>query len=390
MWLLIALAGLTTIFLGWTLFGYFIYLWLAGMLKPFPRIAPPCDLPNMALIVPCFNEEKGILAKLENIRSLIYPRDRLQVIFADGGSTDATATILQQNLRPEEPYKILHCQGRGKIAQVNEALQDCEAEIVVNTDADAVFEPEALRWLAAEFAAAPEVAVVGVYSRPAQAMDLERYYWDAQNKGRLLESDAGSSSIVVAPGYAFRRRFLRAFPEDVVADDVYVAFLAHASGHRVVYSRCARASELRAPRTYAEFLAHKLRKSNAYLRESLRFLYRLPDMSPFAKVLFLTRLAQQLALPWLTLLWLFTTGSLLTLLRADVALACCLLLGGLFIATSRIFAHTRLPDTMRHYPFATMATGFIITCFILLVTAATYPFYRQGSVYQRLSPPGQN
>ncbi|MCX7935519.1 MAG: glycosyltransferase [Planctomycetota bacterium] len=340
----------------------------------------------MAVLVPCFNEEKDILAKLEDIRGLNYPRDRLRVIFADGGSTDATVAILEGNLRPDEPYEILRCQGRGKIAQLNEALQRCEAEIVVNTDADARLDPEALRWLAAEFAAAPEAAVVGAYCRPAQAMDLEIYYWDAQNKGRLLESDAGSASIVVAPCYAFRRQLLTALPEDVVADDVYVSFLAHAVGQRVIYSRQAQARELRAPRTSAEFLAHKFRKSNAYLRESLRFLYRLPDMPAFAKILFFTRVAQQLVLPWLTLFWLLTVGSLLTLFRVDVALACCILLGALFLATSRIFAHVRLPDTPKQHSFATMVRGYVLTCFILLATAIAYPFCRQGSVYQRLAP----
>lgn len=76
--------------------------------------------------------------------------------------------------------------------------------------------------LVAEFSADDSVWVAGAYCRPANAMDIEKAYWEF----RYMETNAMSSSIVTAPCYAFRRELLTAFPDDTVSDDVYIALLA--------------------------------------------------------------------------------------------------------------------------------------------------------------------
>ena len=72
--------------------------------------------------------------------------------------------------------------------------------------------------------------------------------------------------MVIACCYAFRRGLLDRFPEDVVADDVYVAALANTLGHRTTYCAKALVEELRTPQTLPELFTHKFRKSNAVLR----------------------------------------------------------------------------------------------------------------------------
>jgi cellulose synthase/poly-beta-1,6-N-acetylglucosamine synthase-like glycosyltransferase len=295
-----------------------------------------------------------------------------------------TRELLADAITEDEPFRVVACGPVGKIGQLNAVLPELRGEIIVNTDVDARLAPDALRWIAAEFAASESVSVVGAYCRPEGPLALERYYWDQQNKGRFLESDAGAASIVVAPCYAFRRTLLTAFPDDVVADDIYVAFLAHAERCGVVYSRKAMAVETRSPRGVSEFLPHKFRKSNAFLRESLRFLYRLPEMTGLGKTLLLVRTAQQLLLPWLLLFWLLTAGAILTLFRFDLVLFGAAFLFVLFGTTSVVFAGTRLPEPPRRYSLVTVAVGYVLTNFILMVTALSYPFFRQGSTYARL------
>src|SRR6202030_2665661 len=55
-------------------------------------------MPGVSIIVPAYNEEKVLPAKIENLRELDFPRERLQVIFVSDGSEDGTNQILQ-NLR---------------------------------------------------------------------------------------------------------------------------------------------------------------------------------------------------------------------------------------------------------------------------------------------------
>jgi poly-beta-1,6-N-acetyl-D-glucosamine synthase len=391
MWLLEFFFFLVTILAGWTLFGYFILVKFIGLFQKRPELVLPKEYPFLSIVVPCYNEDAGILAKLENLRSLDYPRDRMEVVFADGGSTDGTADKVAGMLQTEEPYRVVRCRRGGKIAQWNEVLPDLRGDIFVNTDVDAQLEADALKWLAAEFAADERVQVVGAYCRPVKTIDIESYYWESQNKSRLIESDANSASIVIAQCYAFRKGLLTAFPDDVVADDTYVAYLANTLGYRTVYSRKAKAIETRAPSCYADFLPHKFRKSNACLREALRFIYRLPEMSPSVKVMLITRVSQQLLLPWIMLFWLLVTGVMLTLFRFDLVLFGVLFLLILFIATSRVFASETTPDGPATFSIRLMIKGYVCVNLIMLATALSYPFFQQGSSYARLpasSKPG--
>ncbi len=385
MWLLIFLFLIVTALLGWLLFGYLLTVYFVSLFRKRPDVRLPEEMPFLSIVVPCFNEEACILSKLDDLRNQAYDRDRMEIVFADGGSSDATVSALRSAIRDGEPIRVVECPESGKILQLNHVLPGLRGEIVVNTDADSRLEPEALKWLAAEFSD-PEVFVAGAYCRPGDdALEVERYYWSAQNKGRFMESDARTASIVIAQCYAFRRQLLDAFPPDVVADDIYVAFLANTQRLRTVYSRRARAVETRSPRSYREFLPHKFRKSNAFLRESLRFIYRLPEMRRFCKVMMATRVAQQLLLPWLALFWILLAGVLLTLFRFDIVAFSLVMLLVLFVGTSRIFAVVELPADDSSYTLATIVKGYILTNVVMLSTGASYPFFMQGCSYRKLS-----
>ncbi|MFH0807488.1 MAG: hypothetical protein V2A57_03645, partial [Elusimicrobiota bacterium] len=168
------------------------------------------------------------------------------------------------------------------------------------------------------------------------------------------------------------------------ADDVYVAFLANSSGLKTIYSNLAKAPEMRTPKNYSDFIPHKFRKSNAYLRESLRFVYKLPDMDNFFKMMFVTKIAQQLFLPLAFFSWLFFAGVLITLFRFDIVILGTLLLLVLLIITNRIFNWVKLPDGLHKYSLWTIIRVYISTNIIVFSTGLSYPFYRQDSSYKRL------
>ena len=385
MWLLELILFVTTLAIVWILFGYFIYIRVVGLITPKNETCKlPDSLPALSVIVPTFNEEGNILRKLANVRGLDYPMNRLEVFFVDGGSTDNTVSLLEREIGTDRSCTVVQAPDAGKINQINHVLPFCSGEIVVSTDVDAIMDADSLKWLAAEFSSREDVWVVGAYVRPVDVPALDAYHWDEHNKGRYLETDFWNSSIVLAPCYAFRRTLMQSFPDDVVADDVYIALLASAKGYRVVLSRRAKAIETRGPQDLSQMWAHKSRKSNAYLREFLRFVYLLPQMNGRTRFIIMGRINQQLILPWALILWALLLGSMITIFRIDLVVLAVVFFfvwGGI---TSRIMSGMVLPDGPRHYSLQTRLTGYIFTTVVLLLTGLSYPWFGQDSCYDRL------
>jgi cellulose synthase/poly-beta-1,6-N-acetylglucosamine synthase-like glycosyltransferase len=385
MWVLTSFFAVCTLALAWLCAAYFIVLRFASFVRRHPSPAEPRELPLLSIVVPCYNEAGLIVEKLENLLASDYPAEKLEIVFVDGGSTDGTVSRLGAAVPPNRGIRISRSPRKGKIQQLNHVLPTLSGRYVVVTDADGRMRPDTLRWLAAEFAVDPEAWVVGAYSYAPSAIWRDRCFWDSQNRGRLIESDASSSSIVIATCYAFRQELLTEFPEDVVADDVYAGFLGNALGHRVVYSRHALVEEMRGPGHISEFLSHKFRKNNAFLRESLRFLYRLPDMTGFGKLMALTRIGQQLLLPWSAGLWLLIAMTLLTLGRLDLLVIAVAVLGLTILVASQAFQSVDVPKgTSARFNLYKQGLVFFETLFVLCAAALSYPFFRQNSSYSRL------
>jgi len=382
MWILEFLIFLMTGIVIWTLFGYFVFLYFVSILKPTKKPSDNDYLPTVSVIIPCYNEEKDILSKITNLKEIEYPQELIEFIFVDGGSIDKTVEIISSTTKELTNYKIVISSKKGKINQINEVLPEIKSKIVVNTDVDAVLERDALKKMIRHFED-PMVLVVGAFCEPCNTLDIEGYFWKSQNKGRILESRAYTSFIVVAPCYAFRRWLIDRFPQDVVADDIYIASHANTLGGRTIYLEDTLVKEMRCPKTYSEFISHKFRKSNAYLRETLRFLYRLPEMKGMLKMMFVTKIAQQLLLPYAIVSWLLLSGAMITLFRFDIVIICFIAIILSMLITNRVFAGIKLKDE-KGFSIFTVLKGYILTVFILLSTGISYPFYRQDSSYSRL------
>jgi cellulose synthase/poly-beta-1,6-N-acetylglucosamine synthase-like glycosyltransferase len=106
------------------------------------------DVPSVSLIIPAYDEEDVIAAKVENALRLDWPRERLQVIVADDGSTDATP----ERARAAGADLVLELPPGGKVTALNEAVSDADGEILAFSDANSEWAPNALEELIAPFA----------------------------------------------------------------------------------------------------------------------------------------------------------------------------------------------------------------------------------------------
>lgn len=289
--------------LAWTSSLYYLYLARKPQEDARSGPEPGGEEPlRFSLVIPCYREERLIGEKLINTAALDYPPERVEVFVVDGGSDDRTGEIAGEFCSHRENFHLLVSEDRGKIPQVNLALGEIDGGIVVITDVDGRLDPDTLKKWEAIYRN-PAVGCVGAFVTPAGPLPEDRLFWQHQNAMRTLESRLGHSSVLVAVAYSFRRVLFERFPDDVIADDVYTAFVANTGGRKSLYGAGSRAVELRGGNDRKGMLLHKLRKLNANMRELKRFLPALGEMRPPWRTMFLTKVLQSwLAAPCLLVL----------------------------------------------------------------------------------------
>lgn len=95
-------------------------------------------LPLVTVAIPAFNEQKTIRGTIESVIELDYPKDRLQVIVINDGSTDKTRQEAQKIITENKEFNILliNQENKGKGAALNQALKLADGEYFASMDAD--------------------------------------------------------------------------------------------------------------------------------------------------------------------------------------------------------------------------------------------------------------
>lgn len=106
--------------------------------------AKAAHAPRVALIVPCFNEEKTLAKTAASVLALDYPADMLRLILVNDGSTDGTATAME-SFAGNPRVTVIHQRNGGKHTALNAGIEAAsDAEYVGCVDADSYLEPDAL------------------------------------------------------------------------------------------------------------------------------------------------------------------------------------------------------------------------------------------------------
>lgn len=224
--------------------------------------------PKLSLIIAAYNEEDGIAESLENILLLDYPSEKLEIIVASDGSDDTTESIVAQYAH--RGVRLLSLPRRGKIYALNDAIARATGEILVFSDANSIFEKQALCKLVRNFAD-PQVGGVGgnsIYTRYINSdscSEGENLYWTYDKWLKQMESLTGS--IVSAPGaiYAIRRELYQPLHNSTATDDFAISTLVVEQGLRLVFESEARAYEYALPAASLEF-SRKVRLMTRGLR----------------------------------------------------------------------------------------------------------------------------
>jgi cellulose synthase/poly-beta-1,6-N-acetylglucosamine synthase-like glycosyltransferase len=278
-------------------------LWLLAQVSP-RRTTPagqPSDPPSLTLVISAYNESEVIGGKLANSVALDYPSDRLEVLVVSDASDDGTDDIVRDWQARDPRVRLLRQSERlGKTSGLNLALAEAGGELVVFSDANAMYRPDALRKLVRHFAD-PEVGyVVGaqLYNAGAEseATASEGLYWRLELLLKRLESRF--DSVVGGDGaiYAIRRRLFWALQPDDINDFVNPLQIV-AEGYRGVFDREATCTE-DAAEGFAKEFRRKRRIVNRSWRAVRRYGHRL---SPRRQARFLFLLVSHKLIRWFSL-----------------------------------------------------------------------------------------
>jgi cellulose synthase/poly-beta-1,6-N-acetylglucosamine synthase-like glycosyltransferase len=214
----------------------FIYARLLRQIRP---ILKDSLTPTISIIIAARNEEAHLAAKLENLRTLNYPRELIQLIVVSDGSKDGTAAILE-SAQPEV-LPVLLPSPVGKALALNEAVRYATGEMIVFLDVRQMLDVDALVRLVSSFADPTVGAASGeLILQPGAVPGSDRnealgVYWSIEKAVRRLESASGS--VVGATGaiYAIRRELYTIMPAGTILDDVFIPMHIIKTGKRVVF-----------------------------------------------------------------------------------------------------------------------------------------------------------
>jgi poly-beta-1,6-N-acetyl-D-glucosamine synthase len=275
------------------------------------RTAPEAGaLPPVSMVIPAYNEERHLPAKLANLAALQYPRDRLEILFVSDGSTDATNEILERAAAGGfVTFLPLPTRG-GKSSALNQAVGRARHDILVFSDAATLFAPDAVSKLVRHFAD-PRVGVVcGAlqFQASAESRQTEGLYWRYESLLRLMESRIGVTLTASGAIYALRRECFVPLAADTLVEDLVVPMTARRLGFRVLYDPQARGTDYAASTVAGEF-ARRVRIATGSFR-ALGGLLRGP-LDPVTAFAFVSHKLLRWTLPFLLIGMLVTSVALL-------------------------------------------------------------------------------
>src|SRR4051812_46682104 len=242
--------------------GYPALLWLLARGRDDGAEAPSPDTPTVSVIVAAYDEEDVIARKVENVLALDYPRERLELIVASDGSSDATV----ERAQAAGADRVLDLPRAGKVRAQDRAVEHASGEIVVFSDANARLEPDAVRRLVERFAADERLGYLcgQVRFTTEDGDNQEGLYWRYEMAIRELESRLGDVTAGNGALYATRREsYFEVDPR--MGHDLSFPFNMVKRGWRAKYEPRAVATEKTTPSNESEFRRKRRMMSHTWL-----------------------------------------------------------------------------------------------------------------------------
>lgn len=256
----------TALFVFWScaaliVYTYLIYPLLLTVLTWRRRMEPPpvetedLCLPTVSVLIVAHNEEAVIRSRIQNLLSLDYPKEKLELVIASDASRDRTVEIVREY--GDRDVRLFEFSSRaGKAAVLDAVIPKLNGEIAILSDANSMMSPTAIRKLVRWFTD-PKVGIVCgklVLTDPATGLNVDSLYWRYETF--LKRSEGKLDALLGANGaiYAMRRALFSGIRHDTIVDDFVIPLLVRIRTNcAIVYDETAIAYEETPPEIVMEF-----------------------------------------------------------------------------------------------------------------------------------------
>ncbi|MBI5742135.1 MAG: glycosyltransferase family 2 protein [Nitrospirae bacterium] len=295
-------AFLMTALLLYVYLGYPAILLLLRGILPEHKVHKKEIYPRVSLLISCFNEEAVIREKLENSLAIDYPEGKLEIIVVSDASTDRTDEITGE-YAARGVRLVRQDRNLGKTSALNIAVEQTTGEILVFSDANAMYQPDAILRLVRNFYDEKVGYAVGEAkyrdATNTAATRSESTYWRLEILLKKMESYI--HSVVGGDGaiYAIRRELYEKLLETDINDFVNPLQII-LKGYRGIYEKEAVCWEDSAGSFQKEF-----RRKIRIINRSLSGLLRMKAvLNPFKTGIFSFEIVSHKLLRWFVPLFL--------------------------------------------------------------------------------------
>ncbi|MBL6989697.1 MAG: glycosyltransferase family 2 protein [Bacteriovoracaceae bacterium] len=212
------------------------------------------------MLIAAYNEEKIIEAKLQNTLELNYPLDCLEIIVASDGSSDKTSSIVECLSKQHPQIKLIEFKRMGKSNVINAAIESVSTDIIVFSDANTMYDSNALKELVSRLAPQDVGCVCGrlIYHNPKDIISGtgESIYWKYETQLKIMESHLGYVAGANGAIYAIKKQLFEKMPLGTINDDFMISMKIVQNGYKSLYAPEAKAYEEVAPSVGGEFKRH--------------------------------------------------------------------------------------------------------------------------------------
>ena len=235
---------------------------------------PEERLPGVSIVVPAYNEEENIADTIESLLGLDYPKDRLEIIVVDDGSTDRTCDVAKKY--EGDRVKVIRKENGGKSSALNAGIRAAKYDVIACMDADSVATGKALKTLVSYIVEENADAVTPVMHVWKPRNLIEKFQWAEyilSNVMRRALDTLQAQYVTPGPFSLFKKECFEKygyFDEDNITEDMEMAMRIQAKGGKIVHASDA-IVYTKVPRDIVSLIKQRVRWNLGFLENAWKY-----------------------------------------------------------------------------------------------------------------------
>jgi cellulose synthase/poly-beta-1,6-N-acetylglucosamine synthase-like glycosyltransferase len=259
-----ALVYITSYFGLFTTVFFFLTLIEYKQVFKDPEVDLKKKVPFVSIIVPAFNESKTIGRTIESLQQLNYPKNRMEILVVDDGSTDDTFEVSKKLALKDSRIKSFRKENGGKGSALNFGIKKMKGEFMISLDADSFVSKDALRRMIGYFRDSKVMAVtpsMAVYKPKGFLQNLQYVEYSLGIYLRKVFGLLNCIHVTPGPFSIYRKSFFDrygGYDENNLTEDIEVALRIQKNGYKIENSINAPVYTV-APKNFKSLLKQRMR-----------------------------------------------------------------------------------------------------------------------------------